>query len=270
MNELRNIRGQILVALLLAVLGGCASSTPPLSYPAFVQINDRPDSFVAGFPGLRPKSLSMDSRTGKAGYRLLVPSGWKWNTGAAPGMTVEIFVLRGELRLADLSLQSGGYAYLPSGSLGFAMHSPNGAELLYFLDAPDEASVIRTPLITNSDLVDWKPVEGSPGLSSGELRLDPGSGSRTWLLRVDPQAKVPWQAASFSLEGYLVAGDNRHSECVAGKAVDGEYSAGGYFFRPAGMVSGSEGVASVNGAIWFLRRLHHGEVSLGMSCGKIR
>ncbi len=270
MNERRIYSWIFLGFLTVATLSGCAARAPAVPYPAFVQLDERPGSFVAAFPGLRPQMLSSDARTGQAGYRLQVPAGWNWGTGAAPGMTVEIFILRGELRLADISLQAGGYAYLPSGSLGFTMHSENGAELLYFLDVPNRAAVIRTPLIISSDYLEWRPLAGHSGMSVGELRMDPGSGARTWLMRIDPHTDVAWQKASYNVEGYLISGDFKESECVAGKPVGGDYLPGGYFLRPAEMVHGSAGPATIGGATWLMRRLTGGDISEGLSCGKAR
>jgi hypothetical protein len=270
MNRRRDKFLKVLVLVVIGMLTACASNKPSIPYPAFVQLDTRPGSFVASFPGLRPKALFMDTRTGRSGYRLQVPAGWDWSTAATPGLSVEIFVLQGELHLADLTLQAGGYAYLPAGSLGFAMRSANGAELLYFIDAPNPDAVIRTPLITSRDYLDWRSLDGSPGLSVAELRLDPGTGARTWLLRVDPQTTIGWQKAGFALEGYLVSGDFKYSECVADKPIAGSYLPGGYFFRPADRVHGSAGPATAGGATWFFRRAADGDVSQGLQCGKAK
>ena len=242
--------------VLLSNLAGCAASVPQTPYPAFIQVEELPDIFIAGLPGVRAKQLAGNPKTRRSSNRILLPADWQFTTGASPGKSVEIFVLTGEIGLGDLALGPGGYAYIPSGSTGLQMKTSRGASLLYFLDDTDPSAVIQTPLILNSDLVGWMPLSESPndiGLSVKELRADPGNGARTWLMKIDPFASQSWQQSLTSREGYLVAGSYRGSECVHGEAVSGDYGPGGYFHRPPGVVYGGPDTASTDGAIWFLR-----------------
>ena len=242
--------------LLLSMLCACAAGTPQTPYPAFVQTEELPDVFLAGLPGVRAKQLAGNPETRRSSNRIMLPADWQFTTGAAPGKSVEIFVLAGEISLGNLPLGAGAYAYLPPGSTGQQMQTSQGALLLYFLDDADSRAVIQTPLILSSDLVDWVPVSDSPndiGLSAKELRADPGSGARTWLLKVDPIASQSWQQSSATLEGYLVAGSYRDSECINGMPVIGDYEPGGYFHRVPGAVYGGPEATSANGAIWFMR-----------------
>jgi hypothetical protein len=128
--------------------------------------------------------------------------------------------------------------------------------LLYFIDDADADAVIQTPLIMSSDLLGWTPLSENPndiGISVKELRADPGSGARTWLLKVDPVASQGWQQSSISREGYLVAGTYRESECINGEVVTGDYGSGGYFHRVPGAIFGGPDAVSEGGAIWLLR-----------------
>jgi hypothetical protein len=189
-------------------------------------------------------------------YQVVLPADWQFTTGASPGKSVEIFVVAGVIELGDLTLSTGGYAYIPAGSTGLQMRSAGGAALLYFLDDADPRAVIQTPLILSSDLVGWIRVSESPndiGISVKELRADPGSGARTWLMKIDPVASQSWQQSSTTREGYLVAGSYRDNECVNGETASGDYGPGGYFQRNPGAVYGGPGAASTDGAIWFLR-----------------
>ena len=155
--------------------------------------------------------------------------------------------------LIDASrLGSGGYAYIPPGSLGFNMQSDGGARILYFLDDIVSSALIRTPLILDSSLVDWQATDAI-GVFTKDLRADPGSGGRTWLLRVEPQAQIAWQSTSVLREGYLVSGQYRDSECVNGEPYTDTYFPGGYFHRPANSVYGGSEAAALVEAIWFLR-----------------
>lgn len=261
----------LLAAGLAALLAGCAAPARQVPYPAFVQAAELPDAFLAGLPELRAKRLSGSAETGRYSALLTLPPGWRWTTGASPGMSVEIYVLSGEIVLGDLTLLSGNYAYLPPGSLGLPMSTAAGAELLYFLDEADASSVIRTPLFSSREVIPWQPVEGGTPVAGSEekvLKHDPGSGAKTWLLRAAPGDGQPWQRHSLVTEGFLLSGDYRHSECVGPRAVTGEYESGGYFLRPAGVVSGGPEAGTREGAVWLLRSRGRATVIEARGCGE--
>jgi len=243
---------------LLCGLQACASSQPQTPYPAFIQVDDLPGIFMAGMPGVSAKQLAGNPKTRRSSNRIVLPADWNFTTGAAPGKSVEIYVLAGEIRIADLTLDAGGYAYIPSGTVGLQMQTADGALLMYFLDDANERSVIQTPLILDSDLLTWKPLSEDPndlGRSIKVLRADPGSGARTWLEKVDPIATREWQRSSVTREGYLVSGSYSDGECVNGESVTGDYMSGGYFHRVPGAMNGGPDAGTVAGAVWFLRVL---------------
>ncbi len=261
---------QILLGLALIALAACASNPQQLPYPVFVQVDELPDSFLAGLPGTRAKIFSSDAHTRRSSMLLQLPSEWSFGTGAAPGKTLEIYVLEGDVALGGFTLQPGGYAYLPSGSMGVNMSSRSGALLLYFLDDVHPDAVIQTPIISNSNLLEWQAASDGVddfGIAAKELRSDPGSGARTWLMKIEPGAVQDWQYGSAIQEGYLVSGQYRHSECVAGEAVNGEYLAGGYFLRPAGAVNGGADAVARQSSIWLLRVPEHVTYTRVLHCG---
>jgi len=256
------------VAMLVA-MAGCATGPRGVPYPAFVQADDLEETFHAGLPGTRAKDLSGDPRTGRFSALLLLPEQWRWNTGAAPGKSVEIYVLLGEIALGDLILSTGNYAYLPPGSTGLSMSTANGAQVLYFLNDASGAAVIQTPLFMSRAVVPWQPLSDDPmdaGLQVKELRYDPGSGASTWLLQIEPGATQRWQKSSVVTEGFLLSGGYRHSECINGKVITGDYSPGGYFERPAGVVNAGPEAASSDGAVWLMRTTKRAEITLLDSC----
>ena len=238
--------------LVLMLLAGCASGPPAVPFPAFIQADELEDVFLARLPGVRAKQLAGDPQTRRTSNRIDLPADWSGTSGGTPGRSMEIFVLAGQLMLADIELRPGGYAYLPAGSLGFNMQTDDGARILYFVNDADPEAIIRTPIILNSGLLEWQPA-ATPGIAIRELRYDPGTGSTTWLMRIEAGAAVPWQASSETREGYLVSGRYRHSECVAGQAVTWVYEAGGYFYRPAGVVNGGPQAGADTDAVWLLR-----------------
>lgn len=242
---------------MIVLSAGCASSSSPdVPYPAFVQADELPDVFLAGFPGIRAKQFAGNPQTRRTSNRLQLPANWSGSTGGDPSKSLELYVLSGSVQLGEFELTEGSYAWLPAGWSGANISTESGATVLYFLNNANPASVIQTPLIASSHLIEWQPPSSQPavgGLFEKELRHDPGTGARTWLLRVAPGASRPWQQLQGTIEGYLLAGRYRGSECVAGKAVTAVYSPGGYFYRPAGAVFGGPEEAAVDTATWLMR-----------------
>ena len=251
--------------LLALLLSACASGPPEVPYPAFVQVDELQDVFMAALPGVRAKQLAGDLQTRRTSNRIDLPPEWSGTTGGMPGRSMEIFVLAGTVTLADISFPAGGYAYLPAGSLGFNMTTREGAQILYFVNDMDPDAVIRSPILIDSGLLEWQMTD-TPGVMTKELRRDPGTGARTWLLQIEAGASQPWQSSSAVREGYLVSGEYRHSECVFGEEVSGQYNTGGYFYRPAAVVNGGPRSGGSVDAVWFLREISAGTETPASAC----
>ena len=250
---------------LCLTLAACASGPPELPYPAFMQVDELSDIFMASLPGIRAKQLAGDPQTRRTSNRIDLPSDWSGTSGGSPGRSLEIFVLAGKLRIADIELGSGGYAFLPAGSLGFNLRSIDGARILYFLNDVDPDSVIRSPIIIDAALLSWQ-AANTPGTFIKELRSDPGNGATTWLLKIVPGASLPWQTSSVTREGYLVTGIYQHSECVGGEVHTGQYATGGYFYRPAGAINGGPESEASSESIWLLREVQGGTEEIVPAC----
>ncbi|MDJ0794999.1 MAG: DUF4437 domain-containing protein [Woeseiaceae bacterium] len=251
--------------LLAFLLSACASGPPELPYPAFVQVDELPDVFMAALPGIRAKQLAGDLQTRRTSNRVNLPPDWSGTTGGVPGRSMEIFVLAGTVTLADIDFAAGGYAYLPAGSLGFNMTTREGAQILYFVNDMDPEAIIRSPILIDSGLLEWQATD-VPGVMTKELRRDPGTGARTWLMRIAADTSQPWQSSSVVREGYLVSGEYRHTECALGEEVTGQYRTGGYFYRPASVVNGGPESGSPVDAVWFLREVSAGTEMSASSC----
>ena len=251
--------------LIALALTACASSPPKVPYPAFIQADELDDVFMASLPGVRAKQLAGDPMTRRTSNRVDLPADWSGTTGGVPGRSQEIFVLAGKLSLADIELGPGGYAYLPAGSLGFNMTTYDGARILYSVSDDEPDAVIRAPILINADLLDWQPTT-TAGVSTKEFRNDPGTGARTWLLRIEAGASPPWESSSTVREGYLFQGNYQHAECVDGQAAVGQYTPGGYFYRPADTLNGGPQSGGPTDAVWFLREAVHGTVEVFAAC----
>lgn len=247
---------RLLLLSLTVILAGCAASRPDLPYPVFVQADELPDVFMASMPGVRAKQFAGNPRTRRSSNRIVFPANWQGATGASPGKSLELYVVYGDLSIGNLKLSPGGYAWFPAGYSGANLSSQFGAEVLYFLDDANPATQIQSPIIYSAEATNWQPLSdraADAGLQVKELRRDPGSGARAWLLRVEPRASIPWQMRRRILEGYLLSGRYRGSECHAGEAVTGEYVEGGYFFRPAEVVHGGPQEKALETSTWFMR-----------------
>jgi len=220
---------------------------------------------MASLPGVRAKQLAGDARTRSSSNRIDLPAQWVGTSGASPGKALEILVLEGTLQLSDVALPPGGYAYLPSGTLGFNLRTDAGARILYFLNDVDPRAVIRTPLILDSRLLEWQSTV-TGGSEVKELLADPGSGARTWLMRVRPGVSIPWESTSVLREGYLISGDYQHSECVNGKVHTARYLEGGYVYRPPNAINGGPDAAAVTESVWLLREKIAGEITKYDEC----
>jgi hypothetical protein len=249
------------------IAAGCATAPPDVPYPVFIQVDEINEMFMAGLPGIRARQFAGDSLQRDISARIDLPIDWSGSSGGSPGKVLEIYVLDGELQLADILLGSGSYAYLPPGTLGFNMSTSIGASILYFLEPVDQAAVIKTPLILDSSLLAWQPT-GVDGVSTKELRADPGSETRVWLQRVEPSAKLPWEMSSAVRQGYLVTGHYRQSECVTGVPVTGEYFTDGYFQRPSGAINGGPEAVALADSIWLFREQRAGSVTIVDACGE--
>jgi len=252
-------------ALCLVLLSACSSGPPKLPYPAFIQVDELEDIFMASLPGIRAKQLAGDPQTRRTSNRIDLPPEWSGTTGGSPGRSLEIFVIAGKMKIADVELGRGGYAFLPAGSLGFNLRSIDGARILYFLNDIDPDAVIRSPLIIDASLLQWS-ATSTIGILTKELRLDPGNGSKTWLLKIEPGNTLSWQTSSVLREGYLVDGNYQHSECVAGQVHTAQYAPGGYFYRPANTINGGPEAKALTESVWFLREAQSGIEQRVPSC----
>jgi hypothetical protein len=248
-----------------SLLGACASGPPTIPYPAFIQVDELDDIFMASLPGVRAKQLSGDPQTRRTSNRIDLPKDWTGTSGGVPGRSMEVFVVAGELMVADIKLETGGYAFLPAGSLGFNLAAKEGARILYFVNDTDPESVIRSPIIINSDLLKWEDT-AKVGVASKELRSDPGNGAKTWLVRVSTGASQAWESSSVIREGYLVDGNQQYAECVNGEVELWQYAPGGHFYRPADTISGGPDSLALTESVWLMRETSKGDATTWPSC----
>ena len=253
------------VLVLVTLTAGCASTADAPAYPAFVVSDEIPDRFLAALPGVLAKEYAGNMRTRSVSNRIELPTGWSGTTGGSPGKALEIYVLSGDLSLADVEVSTGGYVFVPPGSLGFNLVSDGGAQVMWFISDFNTDATIQTPLILDSSLVEWQATDRI-GVFTKDLRADPGSGERTWLTRYETDAQIAWQSSSQQLEGYLISGQFQDSECVDGLPYTDLYLQGGYFRRPLDAVHGGPEAVVLAESIWLLREKSVAEINYDVSC----
>jgi quercetin dioxygenase-like cupin family protein len=263
------------ISLAGLALAGCtaagprgAKATGPIveyDFVAFVQQQSLPLGAADAFEGVPARVLSADPSIGRYAGVLDVPKGYGRDAGAMLPLTTEFYVLEGDLRFGAERLGPRDYAFVPPGVDFPALASQAGARVLVFHapSTPDAAALARQQAqgayVTRDRDADWLPgtVSQAAGvdvpLDVKHLRKDPHTGARTWLVRIRPGTQVPWERHSLTEEGFLLEGDYRLAECLRAGPVTGDYTPGGYFHRPGGILHSGPESGTRTGATWLMR-----------------
>ncbi len=256
------------------MLAACAGQKPPPpSFAGFIQSQTAPDEPWSGFPGVVARRLSADEFTGRRALYLELPLGWRWSGFINDAFSREWYILDGRLQAGTASLAAGDFLYLPPGARPPELTAVVAARALLFVDPASPASGLTQPFVASARSLPWRPgtVARDAGvpldLSVKDLKLDPGSGARTWLVRIGPGVRVPWESHSVVEEGYLLEGDYRLVECLPAGRREGTYLPGGYFRRPAGWIHSGPDSGTEGGAVWLIRSPGPLDVSFHEGCG---
>lgn len=266
---------QVPLAILFAVAGAAAGELPetvgapvrdPSGFVGFLPEQSLALVEVAALPGARGKFLDGDPASGRAAWLVEFPAGYRAAFEAGRfAQSVEMVMLDGRLDFGDATLGARDFAFVPPGGRVPELASPPGARALVFFDppAPDAAAVERQRqqgnYVTRYDETRWLPASVARGaglqldLKVQHLKKDPFTTARTWYVKLAGGMSVPWERHSVVEEGYLMEGDYRMAECLPGRSVFGEYAAGGYFWRPAGIPHSGPGSGTRGGALWLQR-----------------
>lgn len=209
-----------------------------------------------GLPGGRRddvecKILSRDAQTGEASLLVRYPAGW---TRAEPhhiDADEEIFVLDGALTINGAAYGKYSYVHMPGGYPRQSTASPRGAVAITFVSGDlgerdgeaaggfdarrfvEKVDLHETGLRNDFDLKRTK-WDGTQGMGLTNLRIDPDTQERTWVIGVIPMNGV-LRAETHPVveEMYLLEGE------MAGNL--GVMRAGAYFWRPPGVKHGPYG-----------------------------
>lgn len=230
---------------------------------------------IKGLPRAEFKLLSIDDSSGARTLITRLPAGWKHPMGYH-NTNEEIFLLSGDLTIGGKKMSKYSYAYYPAGYAHGPAFSENGATLLDWWDTePDFVSAAQSRPGTRIDEVvegwnfyekPWTKPEDFPKFATfppppdGRLKLmrhDRVTGQMTWMNWPPPSRSRPpgrrWEVHPSFEEAMLLEGDLTYGECLAEGEVVGTYTAGGYFFRPAGILHGGPSARSNSYSLFIFR-----------------
>lgn len=217
--------------------------------------------------GLASKILRQDVNTGALVLRVQAPLGWRDERSVRHVSALEIYILSGDLVLGGVVLGEGDFVLIPENTVYGAASSVTGAQFLMFFDGPGTIEAIVNVTLANDD--SWTIVRDAetpwvPALVAQEagvdlplevknLKNDPISGARTFLVRSAAGVLVPWETHPVAEEGYLLEGSHRLEECLPTGLQSGVYEVGGYFYRPPELMHMGPGSIYTEPATWLIR-----------------
>ncbi len=211
-------------------------------------------------PGLDVCELSADPASGRLALHVEFECGWRLAPGRTASQALQVFVLDGALRAGSDRLVNHSLLHIPLGCAWPELEALVAGKALVFLDPPATgATTDGDVIVVHGNELEWKP--GTLGQKLGlnlpiEVKLlwkDATTGARTWLAGLKPGDKLPWEKHSVVQEGYLIEGDDQVAESIGGEVLLGRYHAGGYFYRPPGIVHMGPLSGTESGAVWLLR-----------------
>jgi hypothetical protein len=200
------------------------------------------------FAGGRERRLSEDNETGAYTSLIALPRGWESDLGQGQ-RPIELFGLRGEMRIGSDRFGAGCYVYLESGLPRAVLAAEEDALVLAMVEDERAAGPSGIWQVLDTEQMDYSSsgFDGQipPGLVIKMLRVDPETGDWTWVAASAPNRITPIAEIHSTVEeAFLIRGD-----CLLGE--HGEMGPGCYFWRPGMIEHGPMG--NRNGAMFFFR-----------------
>ena len=216
----------------------------PRPHIEFIQQQSLPwRSGIVPVDGVVTRILSRDEASGAVTMINRYPADTAIEQAYALDIDKEFIVLRGELRINEVSYTKGDYAYMPAGFERRKTIVPEACDVLTFYEGSTDLPPGELVERIRTNEVEWgeasDPNVASASIHRHVLRPDTAIGERTWLLRLDTD------------EPYEIRGVERHP-CVEEMylldgdihMVTGVMTAGAYFWRPALVPHGPTGSKS--------------------------
>ena len=216
----------------------------PRPHIEFIQQQSVPwRSDIVPVDGVTTRVLSRDDTSGAITMVNRYPAGTAIEQAYALDIDKEFFVLRGELRINDVSYRVGDYAYMPAGFERRSTVVPDECDVLTFYEGKTDLPPGEFVERIRTNEVEWggasDPNVASASIRRLVLRPDTSIGERTWLLRLDidePYEIRGVETHPCAEEMYLLDGDIHMRT--------GVMASGAYFWRPAHIPHGPTGSRS--------------------------
>ena len=244
--------------LAVFVLANSAMAADADNMIMFPDPSAAPRTQLPEFGGLPARLLNAGQDGGKVAV-IETPSDWSFDFPRQRDYSLELLVISGELSWGREALRRHDYAYLPAGVNAPSLAGNKAATVLVFFDPPRETDASEGNVVHSSGK-NWRVGSVATRDTGKTLNLEvmdllhvEETGQRTWLLRAGTDLDVPWERHSTVEEGYLLSGEYRLVECLSQGQVASNYVAGGYFYRPAGIIHSGPESGALTDVLWLLR-----------------
>lgn len=217
--------------------------------------------------GLPAKILRDNPETGVA-LEVYAVAGEQPKQTSSFNRAIEVVLLQGGLSFGSVELVAGDYLRVPAGQPVPEPQSSQGAKFLIFFDGAGPVANATTSgdvsteawEVVRRDDTAW--IAGTAMADAGRddvplkikhYKQDPETGARTYLVAVKPGITIPWEMHDVAEEVYVVDGDYTLAECLPGGSVIGNYTIGGYFYRPPGIAHNGPESGSKTGVTMLIR-----------------
>ncbi len=217
--------------------------------------------------GLPSKVLRDDAEAGALTLRVETQGGWQDERRIRRENSLEIYMLKGDLSIENKKFFTGDFVRISRNTVYGTVSSDSGGQFLMFFDGPSASKVVDESELADSEEwiiaraaeTPWEPAlvakEAGVELSTEvkNLKNDPVTGARTFLVSSGGGVTMPWETHPVSEEGYLLEGRHRLEECLPSGLQSGVYEVGGYFYRPPELMHMGPGSTHPERVIWLIR-----------------
>jgi hypothetical protein len=223
-----------------------------------------------GIPGgVEVKLLSRDSESGAVSLLARMPAGWKNAATGYHASDMEIFVLKGAVKIGDHLFTDRCYTYVPEGVSYGPITAEKETTALWFFDgdASFTASATSRSGAAIDRRVEFKSYYQEPWVSAVEVGSSKQPGIFMKILKQLPNdGSMTWVAGSFAgrpprkyeahptvEEAWLMEGEFNLGECLPEGFKIWHMTEGSYFYRPPKIRHIGPNSGSRSYAIWFFR-----------------
>ncbi|MGH9938939.1 MAG: DUF4437 domain-containing protein [Blastocatellia bacterium] len=219
--------------------------------------------------GVEVKLLSRDGKSGAVSLIARFPAGWRHAASGYHASDMELFVLKGAIKIGARRFTDRCFTYIPAGVSYGPMVVEKETTALWFFDgdASFTASMTSKPDAAANQRVEFKswgqePWEAAveigfskqPGIFMKILKRLPNDGPMTWIsgsFAGRPPRK--YEVHPSVEEAWLLEGEFNLAECLPEGAKVWHLTEGSYFYRPPNIRHIGPNSGSRSYALWFFR-----------------